>query len=78
MGEFLGIVAGFLRFFAVISLVMFPNFWWGDLYDTKLSPKSIHRTWYNTGLPDVLFKVLRNGLYIMIIWALTHLLTIAG
>lgn len=59
-----------LQAFLLISLVMFPDFWWGDLFDTKLSPSSIHTWWFNTGLPDVIFKIIRNAVYIGVLWVI--------
>lgn len=64
-------VAWGIRIFYVLSLVMWPRFWW-DFYERKPKIRQLSNWWQNTGLPDVIFMILRNIVVIgFIVWAIT-------
>lgn len=78
MEDFLYYLGRAIQWGIVLALIAFPDFFWGDLYDSKITPRSWVRSWGNTGLPDVVFKILRNALIVLVVFALTQILIMAG
>lgn len=70
MGEAIHYVALGVRFFWVLSLVMWPRFWF-DFYERKPNISGFTRWWMGTGLPDILFMVIRTIAIGIIVFALT-------
>lgn len=70
MGEAVHYVAVGVRVFWVLSLVMWPTFWF-DFYDRKPKLGALTRWWMGTGMPDILFMIGRTVVAGFILFALT-------